>query len=102
MRAGLRITALPRRDMSQQHIGIAARQRAAIHDWPVPEVAITSPYLDHIRSTHKIIEDLIAAREVQLAKAITAEQRQRVERELSFLRDELARIGGQSCSEWRR
>ena len=63
---------------------------------------MTSPYLDHIRSTRKIIEDLIAAREVELAKTTTADQRRRIERELSFLRDELARIGGQGCSGWQR
>ena len=68
---------------------------------------MTSPYLDHIRSTRKIIKDLIVAREIELVKATSAEQRQRVERDLSFLRDELARIDGraeaggmrcQSCS----
>jgi len=63
---------------------------------------MTSPYLDHIRPIRKIIEDLIIAREIELAKTTSAEQRQHVERELSFLRDELARIDGQSCSEWRR
>jgi hypothetical protein len=85
--------------MSQQHVEIAARHRAAIHDSAVAEVAMTSPYLDHIRSTRKIIEDLIATREIELAKATTADQRQRIERELSFLRDELSRIGGQGCNE---
>jgi len=88
--------------MSQQHTEIAAPQRAAIHDPPAAQVAMTSPYLDHIRSTRKIIEDLIVAREIELAKATTTQQRQRVERDLSFLRDELARIGGQDCSGWQR
>ena len=37
-------------------IEIAALQRVAIHDPRVSEVAMTSPYLDHIRSTRKIIE----------------------------------------------
>ena len=86
--------------MNQQHIGIAVRQRTAI--MRVPEDTMTSPYLDHIRPIRKIIEDLIIAREIELAKTTSAEQRQHVERELSFLRDELARIDGQSCSEWRR
>ncbi|HYU12085.1 MAG TPA: hypothetical protein VEK82_05875 [Stellaceae bacterium] len=88
--------------MSGQDIEIAAPQRVAIHDPRVSEVAMTSPYLDHIRSTRKIIEDLITAREVELAKTTTANQRRRVERELSFLRDELARIDSESCIEWRR
>jgi hypothetical protein len=77
-------------------------QRAAIHDAPVPAVAMTSPYLDHIRSTRNIVEDLIVAREIELAKATSAEQRQRVERNLSFLHDELARIGSQDCDGWQR
>jgi|HubBroStandDraft_6_1064221.scaffolds.fasta_scaffold58039_6 hypothetical protein len=85
--------------MRQQHIEIAALAPAAIHDPPVAAATMSSPYLDRMRSTHKTIEDLIAAREVELAKATTADQRQRVERELSFLRDELARIGGQGCNE---
>jgi hypothetical protein len=86
--------------MNQQHIGIAVRQRTAITR--APEDAMTSPYLDHIRSTGKIIEDLIAAREVELAKTTTADQRQRIERELSFLRDESGRIRSQGREGWRR
>jgi hypothetical protein len=78
--------------MSPQHIEIVALQWAAIHEPPVPEVTMTSPYLDHVRSTRKIIEDLIVAREVELAKTTAVAQWQRVERELSFLHDELARL----------
>ena len=51
-----------------------------------------SPYLDHLRSTRNIIEELILAREVELAKTTAAAQRRRVERDLNFLRDALARI----------
>jgi hypothetical protein len=61
--------------MSQQPIEIAALQWAAIHDAPLPAAAITSSYLDHVRSTRKIIEDLIAAREIELAKTTSAEHR---------------------------
>jgi len=87
--------------MSRQHIGIAVRQRAAITE--VPEDSMTSPYLDRIRSTREILEDLISAREGELAKTTAAMQRRRVERDLTFLRDELARIndkaaaGGSRC-----
>ncbi len=88
--------------MSGQDIEIAAPQRVAIHDPRVSEVAMTSPYLDHIRSTRKIIEDLIVGREIELAKMTATEQRRHLERELSFLHDELARIDGQGCSGWQR
>ena len=81
--------------MSEQDVEIAARQRAAIHGLRVPDDTMTSPYLDHIRSTRKIIEALILAREFELAKTTTAAQRRRVERDLTFLHDELARIDGQ-------
>lgn len=84
--------------MSQQQIEVAVLQRAAIHDPTVAAVAMTSPYLDHLRSPRKMIKDLIAAREVELAKATTAEQQQRVERNLRFLRRELTRIGSQGCT----
>jgi hypothetical protein len=57
---------------------------------------MTSPYLDHIRATRNIIEELILAREFEMAKTIAAAQRQRVEWDLIFLRDELARIDGPS------
>ena len=60
---------------------------------------MTSPYLDQRRSPRQIIEDLIAAREVGRVKAITAKQQQRVERDLRFLRGELARIGSQGGRE---
>jgi len=56
---------------------------------------MTSPYLDHIRATRSIIEGLIVAREIALAKATASAQQQRVQRDLTFLRDELARIDGQ-------
>ena len=77
--------------MSRHDIEIAVLQGAAIHDPRVAEVTMTSPYLDHIRSTRKIIEQLILSREVELAKTTTAEQQERVERDLILLRDELAR-----------
>ena len=53
---------------------------------------MTSPYLSHSRPTRKIIEELIVTREAELAKASESAQRQRIEEELAFLRDELARI----------
>ena len=87
--------------MSQNEIVIAVRQRTAI--LRVPEDRMTSPYLDHIRSTREILEDLIAAREGELAKTSAAMQRRRVERDLTFLRDELDRVnhnaaaGGSRC-----
>lgn len=88
--------------MSQQQIEIAALHRAAIRDPTVAAVVMTSPYLDHLRSPRQIIEDLITAREVELAKATIAEQQQRIERDLRFLRRELARIGSQDRRERQR
>jgi hypothetical protein len=82
--------------MSQRDIEIAVLQWTAIHDLRVPEETMTSPYLDHLRPTRKIIEELIAAREIELAKTTATAQRRHVERDLTFLRDELARIDGQS------
>jgi hypothetical protein len=82
--------------MSQQHIEIAALQRAALLDLRLPEDTMTSPYLAHIRSTRNMIEELILAREIELAKATAAAQRRHVERDLNFLRDELTRIDGPS------
>ena len=38
------------------------------------------PYLDHLRSTREIVEELILAREIELAKTTAAAQRRRVER----------------------
>ena len=55
---------------------------------------MTSPYLDHTRSTRETIHALIDAREAVLANASAAAQRRRVERDLAFLRGELARIDG--------
>ena len=55
---------------------------------------MTSPYLDYIRSTRETIQALIVAREGALAKPGAAAQRRRVQRDLSFLRAELARIDG--------
>jgi hypothetical protein len=80
--------------MSQQDIEIVVRQRTAIHDLRVPEETMTSLYLDHVRSTRKIIEELIAAREVELAKTTVTAQRRHIEQSLIFLRDELGRIDG--------
>ena len=93
-RPGSRITgSLPTPDMDPQHIGVAAPHRAAMHDLsPAPEQIVASPYLDHVRSVRKIIETLLVARDVELAKTTAAEQRARVERDLTFLRAELARI----------
>jgi len=56
--------------MSQQDIGNRGRQRAAIPR--VPEDTMTSPYLDHVRSIREILEELIVAREIELAKTTTA------------------------------
>ena len=80
--------------MNQQQIGIAVRQRIAITR--APEDTMTSPYLDYTRSTREIIEELIAAREIELAKTSAAVQRQRIEADLTFLRDELARLDGEA------
>src|SRR5260370_34955817 len=55
---------------------------------------MTSPYLDQSRPTRKLIEELIAAREAALAKGTEATRRQRIERDLTFLREELVRIDG--------
>jgi hypothetical protein len=55
---------------------------------------MTSPYLAHVRPTRKIIEELILTREAKLAKTTAATERQRIERDLAFLRDELAWIDG--------
>ena len=63
---------------------------------------MTSPYLDYTRSTREAIGDLIAAREIELARTSAAAQRRCLKRDLTFLRDELARIGGQDCSGWQR
>ena len=78
--------------MSRHDIGIAVLQWAAIRDPRAGEVTMTSPYLDHIRSTRESIQQLILTREIELAKTTTAEQQVRVERDLIFLRDELTRI----------
>jgi hypothetical protein len=85
--------------MSQQYIGLAARQRAAIT--PIPEDSTASPYLDHVRRPRDTVEDLIAAREVELVKTTIVEQRQRMERELSFLRDEFAQFDGRGFTDER-
>ena len=68
----------------------------------VPEDAMTSPYLDYTRSTREIIEELVAAREIELARTSAAAQRRCLERDLSFLRDELARNDSRVCSECQR
>jgi hypothetical protein len=91
----------PTRDISRPDIVIAVLQRAAIHDLRVPGDTMTSPYLNQVRSTRKIIEELILAREFEPAKTTTAAQRRRVERDLIFLRDELARIDGHGSSGYR-
>ena len=55
---------------------------------------MTSPYLDHTRPTRKIIEELIVTREAALVKTTSAAQRRRIDRDLAFLREELAWIDG--------
>ena len=83
--------------MNQQHVGIAVRQRIAITR--APEDTMTSPYLDYTRSTREIIEELIAAREIELARTSAAAQRRCLEGDLTFQSDELARIDSRVCSE---
>ena len=83
--------------MNKQHIGIAVRQRIAMTR--VPEDTMTSPYLDYTRSAREIIEELVAAREIELARTSAAAQRRCLERDLTFLRDELARNDSRVCSE---
>jgi len=53
---------------------------------------MTSPYLEHSRPTREIVEELIRTREVELAKTTAPAERRRLECDLAFLRDELARI----------
>src|SRR5438128_2532267 len=60
---------------------------------------MTSPYLDRIRSTRETIEDLIAAREVEQANASAAAQRQRIERDLALLHDELGGIDSRNVDK---
>jgi hypothetical protein len=80
--------------MRRHNIGVAVRQRTAVTR--VSEDIMTSPYLDHVRSAREIIEELIIAREIELAKTSAAVQRQRIEADLTFLRDELARLDGEA------
>ena len=81
--------------MKGQHdVEIAVRPRTAISR--LPEGLMTSPYLNHVRSAGEIIEELIIAREIELAKTSAAVQRQRIEADLTFLRDELARLDGEA------
>jgi len=80
--------------MTSQHgIEIAVRPRTVISR--LPEDLMTSPYLNHVRSAREIIEELIIAREIELAKTSAAVQR-RIEADLTFLRDELARLDGEA------
>jgi hypothetical protein len=55
---------------------------------------VTSPYLDQARATREMIESLIAAREAELSRLTDAAERRRVEHNLAFLLDELARVAG--------
>jgi hypothetical protein len=82
--------------MSGSDIEIAVLQRAAMRDLRLPEDLMTSPYLNQVRSTRNIIDELIVAREVELAKTSAAVQRQRIEADLTLLRDELARLDGEA------
>ena len=79
---------------SQHDIEIAVRPRTAITR--LPEDIMTSPYLNHVRSAREIIEELIIAREIELAKTSAAVQRQRIEADVIFLRDELARLDAEA------
>jgi len=65
---------------SQHDIVIAVRPRTAITR--LPEDIMASPYLNHVRSAREIIEELIIAREIELAKTSAAVQRQRIEADL--------------------
>jgi hypothetical protein len=58
---------------------------------------VTSPYLDQARPTRKMIEALIAAREAELSWLTDAAERRRVEHDLAFLLDELARAVRPVC-----
>jgi hypothetical protein len=53
---------------------------------------MTSPYLDRVRAGREMIEQLIATREVELARVTSAAGRRRIEHDLRFLREELARV----------
>jgi hypothetical protein len=55
---------------------------------------MTSLYLDQARPTRKMIKALIAAREAELSRLTDAAERRRVEHDLAFLLDELARVAG--------
>ena len=79
---------------SKHDVEIAVRPRTAI--MRLPEDIMTSPYLNHIRSARELIEKLIIAREIELAKTSAAVQRQRIEADLTFLCDELARLDGEA------
>ena len=81
--------------MTNQHdIEIAVRPRTAISR--LPEDLMTSPYLNHVRSAGEIVEELIIAREIELVKTSAAVQRQRIEADLTFLRDELGRLDSEA------
>jgi hypothetical protein len=56
---------------------------------------MSSPYLDQVRHAREVVEQLIATRELELSRVTFAVQRQRVERDLMFLREELARLTDQ-------
>lgn len=56
---------------------------------------MTSPYLDRVRSARTFIEELLLARETELAETSATTQRHRIEQDLMFLRDELVRLGGE-------
>jgi hypothetical protein len=53
---------------------------------------MTSPYLGCVRHARELIEQLIAARQLELSRAYSIAERQRIERVLSFLREELTRL----------
>ena len=65
------------------------KSRSALAPLRPATVTVTTP-------AREIIEELIIAREIELAKTSAAVQRQRIEADLTFLRDELARLDGEA------
>ena len=53
---------------------------------------MSSPYLDQVRQAREVVQQLIATRELDLSRVTSAAQCHRVERDLVFLREELARL----------
>lgn len=53
---------------------------------------MSSPYLGCVRHARDVIEQLIATRELEWGRVSSAAERQRVECDLTFLREELRRL----------